>query len=195
MSTKELYLNREVLQESSGLGIYCNHAPLPFWNPICTLGVKIIHLHNECFGIQPFFDIFPRLDSLRAPSSTFSMGADEGYTQLKVQQYLDDVSRLNIPAEQTQWYNVDVANMLADTRIKGHEVDETSGSSLLFLERSVMLCPESGRMHHFPKHLLHCFVDDNRSKCDAADGVLMRARIILNYTQGRATGLGKMLQI
>ena len=54
------------------------------------------------------------------------MGADEGYTQLKVQQYLDDVSRLNIPAEQTQWYNVDVANMLADTRIKGHEVDETS---------------------------------------------------------------------
>ncbi|MEL0214102.1 MAG: hypothetical protein VXA41_06815 [Euryarchaeota archaeon] len=34
------------------------------------------------------------------------MGADEGYTQLKVQQYLDDVSRLNIPAEQTQWYNV-----------------------------------------------------------------------------------------
>ena len=33
---------------------------------------------------------------------------------LKVQQYLDDVSRLNIPASQTQWYNVDVANMLAD---------------------------------------------------------------------------------
>ena len=112
-----------------------------------------------------FLIFFSRLDSLRAPSSMFSMGADEGYTQLKVQQYLDDVSRLNIPAEQTQWYNVDVANMLADTRIKGHEVDETSGSSLLFLERSVMLCcPESGRMHHFPKHLLHCFVDDNRSK-------------------------------
>ena len=66
------------------------------------------------------------------------MGADEGYTQLKVQQYLDDVSRLNIPAEQTQWYNVDVANMLADTRIKGHEVDETSGSSLL--SSSVALC-------------------------------------------------------
>ena len=83
------------------------------------------------------------------------MGADEGYAQLKVQQYLDDVSMLNIPASQTQWYNVDVANMLADTNIKGHEVDESSGSSLLFLERSVMLCcPESGKMHHFPKHLL-----------------------------------------
>jgi len=106
------------------------------------------------------------------------MGVDEGFTQLKVQQYLDDVSRLNIPSSQTQWYNVDVANMLADTRIMGHEVDETSGSSLLFLERSVMLCcPESGKMHHFPKHLLHCFVDDNRSKCDAADGVLMRAEL------------------
>ena len=106
------------------------------------------------------------------------MGADEGYTQLKVQQYLDDVSRLNIPASQTQWYNVDVANMLADTDIKGHEVDESSGSSLLFLERSVMLCcPESGRMHHFPKHLLHCFVDDKRDSHDNPDGILMRAEL------------------
>ena len=81
------------------------------------------------------------------------MGVDEGYTQLKVQQYLDDVSRLNISPDQTQWYNVDVANMLSDTRIIGHEVDESSGSSLLFLERSVMLCcPESGKM---PLSLIH----------------------------------------
>ncbi len=65
---------------------------------------------------------------------------DEAYTQMKVQQYLDDVSRLDIPPSQTQWYNVDVANMIADTQIKGHEVDESTGASLLFLERSCMLC-------------------------------------------------------
>ena len=106
------------------------------------------------------------------------MGVDEGYTHLQVQQYLDDVSRLNISPDQTQWYNVDVANMLSDTCIMGHEVDESSGSSLLFLERSVMLCcPESGSMHHFPKNLIHCFIDDNRSKCDSPDGVLLRAEL------------------
>ena len=93
------------------------------------------------------------------------MGADEGYTQLKVQQYLDDVSRLNIPAEQTQWYNVDVASLISNTNILGHEVDENTGSSLIFLDRSVMFCcPKSGKIHHYPKHLLHCFVDDKRGQ-------------------------------
>jgi|TARA_B100000809_G_scaffold90779_1_gene89303 hypothetical protein len=113
------------------------------------------------------------------------MSGEEAYTQLKVQQYLDDVSRLDISPDQTQWYNVDVASILSGTRILGHEVDESSGSSLLFLERSVMLCcPESGRMHHFPKHLLHCFVDDNRSKCDAPDGVLLRAELFSITPEG-----------
>ena len=106
------------------------------------------------------------------------MRGDEAYTQLKVQQYLDDVSRLSISPDQTQWYNVDVASVLSGTKIVDHEVDESSGSSLLFLERSVMLCcPESGSMHHYPKHLLHCFVDDNRTKCDAPDGILLRAEL------------------
>ncbi|MFL2956531.1 MAG: hypothetical protein ACJZ39_03595 [Candidatus Thalassarchaeaceae archaeon] len=106
------------------------------------------------------------------------MSGGEGYSQLKVQQYLDDVSRLDISPDQTQWYNIDVAAILSGTNVVDHEVDESSGSSLLFLERSVMLCcPKSGQMHHYPKHLLHCFVDDNRNKCDAVDGILMRAEL------------------
>ena len=41
-----------------------------------------------------------------------------------------------------------------------------------------MLCsPSSGKMQHFPKHLLHCFVDDNREKCSEHDGVLFRAEL------------------
>ena len=39
------------------------------------------------------------------------------------------------------------------------------------------MLPRVRKNASFPKHLLHCFVDDNRSKCDAADGVLMRAEL------------------
>jgi len=107
-----------------------------------------------------------------------TMSGEETGSQLRVQEYLDDVSELDIPSSQTQWYNVDVASLLTSTKILGHEVDKCTGNSLLFLEKSAMLCsPSSGKMQHFPKHLLHCFVDDNREKCSEHDGVLFRAEL------------------
>ena len=107
-----------------------------------------------------------------------TMSGEETAGQLRVQEYLDDVSELDIPTSQTQWYNVDVASLLTSTKILGHEVDKCTGDSLLFLERSAMLCsPSSGKMQRFPKHLLHCFVDDNREKCSEHDGVLFRAEL------------------
>ena len=97
---------------------------------------------------------------------------------LRVQEYLDDVSELDIPSSQTEWYNVDVASLLTGSKVLGHEVDRCTGDSLLFLEKSVMLCnPSAGKMQHFPKHLLHCFVDDNRCECSEHDGVLFRAEL------------------
>ena len=103
---------------------------------------------------------------------------DDQASQIKIQEYLDDVSTLDIPHSFSQWYNVDIASMLNGTRIIGHELDPTSGASLIFLKRSAMFCcPESGRIHHFPKHLLHCFVDDNRSRKEPSDGILMRAEL------------------
>ena len=97
---------------------------------------------------------------------------------LRVQEYLDDVSELDIPSSQTEWYNVDVASLLTGSKVLGHEVDRCTGDSLLFLEKSVMLCnPSAGKMQHFPKHLLHCFVDDNRCECSELDGVLFRAEL------------------
>ena len=108
----------------------------------------------------------------------YTMSGEETTSQLRVQEYLDDVSELDIPSTQTQWYNVDVASLLPATKILGHEVDATTGDSLLFLEKSAMLCsPSNGKMQHFPKHLLHCFVDDNREKCSEHDGVLFRAEL------------------
>ena len=98
--------------------------------------------------------------------------------QLRVQEYLDDVSELDIPSAQTEWYNVDVASLLIGSKVLGHEVDQSTGDSLLFLERSVMRCsPSEGKMQHFPKHLLHCFVDDNRCESNEHDGVLFRAEL------------------
>ena len=98
--------------------------------------------------------------------------------QLRVQEYLDDVSELDIPSSQTEWYNVDVASLLIGSKVLGHEVDQSTGDSLLFLERSVMRCsPSEGKMQHFPKHLLHCFVDDTRCECNEHDGVLFRAEL------------------
>ena len=70
---------------------------------------------------------------------------------LRVQEYLDDVSELDIPSSQTEWYNVDVASLLTGSKVLGHEVDQCTGDSLLFLEKSVMLCsPSAGKMQHFP---------------------------------------------
>jgi hypothetical protein len=103
---------------------------------------------------------------------------DETVSQLGIQEYLDEVSGLDIPSSFSQWYNVDVASLLDGTSIVGHELDPDSGTSLIFLKRSAMLCcPESGRIHHFPKHLLHCFVDDNRSNSKDVSGVIMRAEL------------------
>ena len=106
------------------------------------------------------------------------MGKEEAISQLRIQEYLDDVSGLDIPYSESQWHHIDVASLLDGNKIEGHELDSTTGSSLIFLPKSAMLCcPKSGRIHHYPKHLLHCFVDDNRSKPNDVDGVLIRAEL------------------
>ncbi|MEC7756565.1 MAG: hypothetical protein VX621_01960 [Candidatus Thermoplasmatota archaeon] len=106
------------------------------------------------------------------------MGREEATSQLRIQEYLDEVCNLDIPSSQSQWYNIDVASLLSGSTIEGHELDPMTGSSLIFLSRSAILCcPQSGRIHHYPKHLIHCFVDDNRSELKEADGVLIRAEL------------------
>ena len=99
------------------------------------------------------------------------MSEDDAMTNLRVQEYLDEVSNLNLPISKSQWYNIDVASLLADCKVVGHDIDESTGASLIFLEKSVLLCCcNSGKMHHYPKHLLHCFVDDKRDSHDSPDG-------------------------
>ena len=84
-------------------------------------------------------------------------------SQVEIQEYLDDISSLKLTKEESDWYNIDVAAMLNHVSLHGHEINEVDGSSLLFLEKSAVLCcPETAVMHHFPKNLIHCFVDDYR---------------------------------
>ena len=68
------------------------------------------------------------------------MSQEEAVSQLRIQEYLDDVSELDIPHSESQWHHIDVASLLDGTKIEGHELDPTTGSSLIFLTRSAMLC-------------------------------------------------------
>ena len=61
-------------------------------------------------------------------------------SQSEIQEYLDDISSLKLTKEESDWYNIDVAAMLHHVNLHGHEINEVDGSSLLFLEKSAVLC-------------------------------------------------------
>ena len=63
-----------------------------------------------------------------------NMSGDEAIGHLRVQEYLDDVSNLNLSLSKSQWHNVDVAALLVNCKLIGHDIDEATGASLLFLE-------------------------------------------------------------
>ena len=86
-----------------------------------------------------------------------------GEGQLQVQEFLDGISDLDFNTKTRDWYTVDVSTMIQDIDIIDHEIDDVTGCSLLFLRNSVIhCCPDSQRIKHYPKHLIHCFVE-NRS--------------------------------
>ncbi|MGB1588666.1 MAG: hypothetical protein ACPHJD_07620 [Poseidonia sp.] len=95
-----------------------------------------------------------------------------------LQSFLDDLTRCRLPPHQHQWFQVDVATMMANTPIHFHELDKENGKSLLFLNESlVMLCPEQHVVHHFPRHLVHCFVEDRRHHLTVDDDTQFRAEL------------------
>ncbi len=112
------------------------------------------------------------------PPHLAGMATDEALSQLRIQEYYDDLSKLNIPLAHSRWYNIDVASLLNGISIIGYEVDSDSGASLLLLEKSAILCcPGSGRIHHYPKNLIHCFIDDSRSELKNLDGIILKVEL------------------
>ena len=96
----------------------------------------------------------------------------------EVQAFLDEVLALNIPKKYTDWYQVDVSAVLDDCQIQGHEVDESTGDSLVFLKSSLLFCsPELGVMRHYPRSLVHCFVEDKRPEKNSENELLFRGEL------------------
>ena len=90
-------------------------------------------------------------------------GAPAAVSELRVQEFLDDISCLEVCQDHLQWYNVDVATLLQGCNIQGHTTNPKDGSAILFLESSVLVCrPETGKLQHYPKSMVHCFIDDHR---------------------------------
>ncbi len=97
----------------------------------------------------------------------------------EVQIFLDDISTLNLSKKQNDWYQIDVSAILYGCDIQGHEIDKTSGDSLVFLKSSLLFCsPNLGVIRHYPRSLIHCFVEDNRSLKHTIDsGFLFKAEL------------------
>ncbi len=92
----------------------------------------------------------------------------------EVQAFLDEVLALGLSKKHSDWYQVDVAAVLEGCDIQGHEVDRASGDTLIFLKSSLIFCsPELGVMRHYPRSLIHCFVEDKRSNKDEDDEELL----------------------
>jgi hypothetical protein len=99
-------------------------------------------------------------------------------TDLRFQEFLDSVSSLSLKNGEKDWYNIEVTAAIDGCSILGHEVDPHSGSSLIFLKNSLMLCvPSKGHLAHYPRHLVHCFVDDFRRNGKEENGMVMRAEL------------------
>ena len=102
------------------------------------------------------------------------MESFETVSQENVQKFLDDISNLKLDAKFNNWYQYDVATMLDGCKIENHELDESSGDSLIFLKSSLLFCsPELGVMRHYPKNLVHCFVEDKRGSFDSINEKLL----------------------
>ena len=106
-----------------------------------------------------------------------SMNTAKGASSAEVQAYLDEVTSLGLSDRYNDWYQVDVSAMLKDCKILSHEVDAVTGDSLVFLKSSLLFCsPELGVMRHYPRSLVHCFVEDKRTKKDD-DDLLFRGEL------------------
>ena len=112
-------------------------------------------------------------------SKRLMVSAQKAQGQLRVQEFLDDVADLCVCKEHLLWYNVDVATLLEGCSIRGHTTNPKDGSAILFLDSSVVSChPRTGRLQHYPKSMVHCFVDDHRHGGEAApDGVVFSVEL------------------
>jgi hypothetical protein len=104
--------------------------------------------------------------------SRIQMDAEE-----HLQNFLDTVSSLQLTNRQHEWYQIDVSTLLGQSRIQWFET-KPSGESIVFLKNSLVLCcPKQAIIRHFPKQLVHCFVEDSRGILDENSSSLFRIEL------------------
>ncbi|CAI8165148.1 MAG: Uncharacterised protein [Methanobacteriota archaeon] len=95
------------------------------------------------------------------------MNASEIVSMAETQAFYDKLANMDLSKKHNDWYQVDVAAVLDDCKLASHDIDPKSGDALLFLKNSLIFCsPELGVIRHYPRNLVHCFVEDKRSKPD-----------------------------
>ena len=96
------------------------------------------------------------------PLCNFMNGSDALSIE-RTQKFLDEVTTSSLSPIQREWYQVDIAALLSECKLVNHMINPDDGSALLFLNSSVIHCkPNKGTIKHYPKQLVHCFVDDHR---------------------------------
>ena len=72
----------------------------------------------------------------------------------------------------------ELMEVLLDLPQETTDPSERKAAKLLLLEKSAILCcPGSGRVHHYPKNLIHCFIDDSRSELKNLDGIILKVEL------------------
>ena len=108
----------------------------------------------------------------------WAMTSASALTDERLQHFLDSISSISMSNKNRDWYNVEVTAAIDGCSIKGHEINPSTGSAIIFLRNSLMLCvPEKGHLAHYPRNLVHCFLDDFRKNGQDANGAVMRAEL------------------
>lgn len=106
------------------------------------------------------------------------MAPEEAMAHAACQAFLDDMSSVSLNSRERDWFAIDVQTILDETPILHHEINSSTGDALLFLKSSLMFCsPKAGKMQHFPRHLVHCFVDDQRMVEKNGGDVMFRGEL------------------
>ncbi len=94
-----------------------------------------------------------------------------------LQNFLDTISSLQLTKRQNEWYQIDVSTLLSQSQIQWFET-KPSGESIVFLKNSLVLCcPKQAIIRHFPKQLIHCFIEDSRAILDEKTSSLFQIEL------------------
>jgi len=118
--------------------------------------------------IGSLFLIFPFANCrVQNPRCDGDMVQGRASFDLGRQEFLDSLVDHHLSKPVVDWYTLDVLTTIGESKIIEYDINEPTGQSLLMLKNSAILCnPETLSLRHYPRHLLHCFVEDLRKQPD-----------------------------